>query len=266
MNNGARSTMKSFFLRSTVVISAMLLMVPGVLAGTKGRIIPDKSVSLEKNGTVSKFNEQTVIDENALMACDGNCMVKLRGVSLVAVNQSKFAVKENSEMLNLYVEQGRVSFVLADTAQTFAFYTPDHHHIITEGFIAPASANPSIEGFMNVTDKAVEIGMERGSMIVQTAEGSQTINAGQSMMLAQADVPSNPAAGANAASGVGGAGAGGAAGAGAAGAAAAGGGFFSSLGLAGMIGIGAATVAVVGVVASQTVLKDDEQAPASPNQ
>lgn len=183
--------MKHFLVRSAVAVSAVLFMFSSGIAGTKGRIIPEGSVSLQKNGTVAKFNEQTVLDENALIACDGNCMVKLQGVSLVALNQSKFAVKESSEALNLYVEKGRVNFVVFDVAQTFAFYTPDHRFVKTEGFIAPASTDNSVKGFINTTDKAVEIGMERGSMIVQTDEGSQTVNAGQSILLAQADVPSN---------------------------------------------------------------------------
>ena len=183
--------MKHFLVRSAVVASAVLIMFSNGIAGTKGRIIPEGSVSLQKNGTVAKFNEQTVLDENALIACDGNCMVKLQGVSLVALNQSKFAVKESSETLNLYVEKGRVNFVVSDASQTFAFYTPDHRFLKSEGFIAPASTDNSVKGFINTTDKAVEIGMERGSMIVQTDAGSQTVNAGQSILLAQAEVPSN---------------------------------------------------------------------------
>lgn len=183
--------MKSFLVKSTVVLSAILAIASSGVAGTKGRIIPDGSVSLEKNGTVAKFSEQTVLDENALIACDGNCMVKLQGISLVALDQSKFAVKESSDLLNLYVEQGRVNFVVSDTTQTFAFYTPDHRFVKTEGFIAPASTDKSVKGYINTSDKSVEIGMERGSMIVQTENGSQTVNAGQSILLAQADVPSN---------------------------------------------------------------------------
>jgi len=183
--------MKFFFVRSTVVATALMILCSNGIAGTKGRIIPDGTVSLQKNGTVAKFNEQTVLDENALIACDGNCMVKLQGVSLVALNQSKFAVKESSDLLNLYVEKGLVNFVVSDASQMFAFYTPDHRFVKTEGFIAPASSDNSVKGFINTTDKAVEIGMERGSMIVQTDEGSQTVNAGQSIILAQAEVPSN---------------------------------------------------------------------------
>lgn len=183
--------MKMTFLRSAALLLAALAMASSSIAGTKGRIIPDGSVSLQKNGTVAKFNDQTVLDENALIACDGNCMVKLQGISLVALDQSKFAVKESSDLLNLYVEQGRVNFVVSDTTQTFAFYTPDHRFLKTEGFIAPASTDKSVKGFINASDKSVEIGMERGSMIVQTENGSQTVNAGQSIMLAQADVPSN---------------------------------------------------------------------------
>ena len=116
--------MKMHFLRSAVLLLAILIAASSGIAGTKGRIIPDGSVSLQKNGTVAKFNEQTVLDENALIACDGNCMVKLQGVSLVALNQSKFAVKESSDLLNLYVEQGRVNFVVSDVTQIVRLLHP----------------------------------------------------------------------------------------------------------------------------------------------
>ena len=231
--------MKFFLVRSAVVAAALLIFYSNGIAGTKGRIIPDGTVSLQKNGTVAKFNEQTVLDENALIACDGNCMVKLQGVSLVALNQSKFAVKESSELLNLYVEKGRVNFVVSDASQMFAFYTPDHRFVKTEGFIAPASTDNSVKGFINTTDKAVEIGMERGSMIVQTDEGSQTVNAGQSILLAQADVPSNnstpaPVNEVNA-----------------------GDGWWSSLGTAGQVGIVAVGVGAGAFVISEIVANDD---------
>jgi hypothetical protein len=175
----------------SILVACVLLLVSSVAgAATKGRIIPEGAVSLMKNGTVAKFTEQTVLDENALIACEGSCLVKMRGISLVAPDRTKFAVKDSGGMVNLYVEQGRVGFVLADPGQAFAFYIPDGRYLQTEGFIVPASTDKSVKGFVNVTDASVEIGMERGSMIVRTEDGTETVHAGQSIRLAQADVPS----------------------------------------------------------------------------
>lgn len=182
-------------IRTIIVTCSILLIASAAAAVTKGRIIPEGTVSLQKNGTVAQYTEQTVLDENALIACDGACMVKMQGISLVALDRTKFAVKESSGMINLYVEQGRVSFVLADPGQTFAFYIPDGRYLQTEGFIVPAATDKSVKGFVNVTDASVEIGMERGSMIVRTEDGSETVDAGQSIILAQADVPSIAAPG-----------------------------------------------------------------------
>jgi len=167
-----------------------VLVATAAGAATKGRIIPEGSVSLLKNGVVTKFTEQTALDENALLACEGACLVKMQGISLVAADEARFAVKESDGMINLYVGQGRVAFVLADPGQTFAFYIPDGRHLKTEGFLVPASTDQSVKGFFDVTEAAVEIGMERGSMIVSTENGRETVQAGQSIKLAQAVVPS----------------------------------------------------------------------------
>ncbi|MDD3620575.1 MAG: hypothetical protein RBR09_12475 [Desulfobulbaceae bacterium] len=176
--------------RSILIVCCAVLAATAAGAATKGRIIPDGSVALLKNGAVTKFTEQTVLDENALMACEGACMVKMQGISLVAMGGTRFAVKESDGMVNLYVGQGRVAFVLADPGQTFAFYIPDGRHLQTEGFLVPASNDRSVKGFFDVTETAAEIGMERGSMIVSTENGRETVQAGQSIKLAQAEVPS----------------------------------------------------------------------------
>ncbi|MDW7773068.1 MAG: hypothetical protein SCH71_09285 [Desulfobulbaceae bacterium] len=170
---------------------AILIIASSAGAATKGHIIPEGSVSLQKNGVVAKYNGQTVLDENALIACDGSCMVKMQGISLIAPGGTKFAVKESSGLINLYVGQGQVNFVIADPAQAFAFYTPDGRYVETEGFIVPASTDKSIKGFINVNETSMEIGMEKGSMIVRTDAGSRTVQPGQAIQLAQANVPSS---------------------------------------------------------------------------
>ncbi|MFZ5797971.1 MAG: hypothetical protein ACOY3O_06035 [Thermodesulfobacteriota bacterium] len=242
--------MRHSFFRAAVVAAAIMGTVTVADAATKGRIIPDGMVTLQKKGAVTTFKEQTVLDENALIACEGTCLVKLQGISLIAVDQSKFAVKESGDQLNLYVAEGRVQFVVADQAQSFAFYTPDHRFVKSEGFIAPAASEQSVKGFVNVNaDNAFEIGMEQGGMIVLTDEGSQTINAGQSIILAQADVPSNSEpTGKKEESDDGDKG------------------FFafwSSLGTGGQVALVGAGLVAGGWIASETFLDDDDDKPAA---
>ncbi|GAB4342217.1 MAG: hypothetical protein Kow0089_17150 [Desulfobulbaceae bacterium] len=174
-------------------LSALLLIL--LLAGTshaatKGRILSNGRVLLQKDGrTVSSFTRQGPIDENALIACDGTCLVKMRGVSLVATDKTMFAVREKDGAINLYLEAGRVDFTLADPARRFAFYNKNGYFVSSEGFLASASTDSSVKGFIRETGRGTEVGMEEGTMIVRTDEGAQKIGPGQAVILAMAEVP-----------------------------------------------------------------------------
>jgi hypothetical protein len=169
-------------------------------AATKGRIMTDGKIMLYKDGlSVTSYTGQGPLDENALMSCEGTCMVKMQGIALSAVDQTRFAVKEQLDSVHLFVEKGKVFFVITDLGHRFSFYSPDGYYIRTSGFVAPASTGGSVKGFVNVSETAMEIGMDDGTMVVQTEEGTQTIQPGQSIRLAIAEVPEegNPAGGGN---------------------------------------------------------------------
>lgn len=177
---------KVFFAALFLLFSAFT----SVHAATKGRIMTNGKVNLIKNGqTISTYTEQGPLDENALISCDGTCMVKMQGISLSAVDQTKFALKESADFISLFVGSGKVYFVVTDTTLRFSFYSPNSYYVKTEGFIAPAAVDTAVMGFIAVKDKTTEIGMDSGSMIVQTDEGTQTVNPGQSIVLAMVDVP-----------------------------------------------------------------------------
>lgn len=167
-----------------------LVLVASSFAATKGRIMTNGKVTMYQNGrAVASYTDQGPLDENSLIGCNGSCMVKMQGIAMNAADQTTFAVKEQGSAVNLYVEKGQIYFVMSDLSHQFNFYTPDGYFVKTEGFIAPASAENSVKGFVRVTDKATEIGMNTGVMIVTTDEGTQTIEPGQSIVLAMADVP-----------------------------------------------------------------------------
>lgn len=164
----------------------ILLLVSLAHAATKGRIMTNGKVSLYKNGKViNSFTQQGPVDDNSLIACDGNCLVKIKGVSLIALDQTRFAIKEVENSVNLYIETGKINFAVSDVSKQFSFYTPDGYLVKTEGFITSASTDNSVKGFMQVTDKGTEIGMDTGTMILDTDEGTKTVGPGQAIILAQ---------------------------------------------------------------------------------
>lgn len=182
--------MKSLRITTLLIAAAIMAGVSTAGAATEGRIIPTGRVSLEKNGSViANLTSQAPIDENALIICHGTCMVKLRGVSLIAMDKTEFAVKQIGSFMNIYVKQGKVNFIVTDTSRQFAFYVPDGSYIKTDGFVVPASTDNTVKGYIEVTDKATAIGMDKGGMVVQTANGRQMISQGHAIQLAMAEVP-----------------------------------------------------------------------------
>lgn len=183
--------MKQIF--GNLFLAALILLFSWTItaqAATKGRIMTNGKVTLYKNGqAATTYTDQGALDEDALISCDGTCMVKMQGISLSAIDRTKFALKESADFLNLFVGSGKVYFLVTDLTRQFVFYSPTGHHIKTEGFIAPANVDSAIKGFIEVKDKSTEIGMETGSMVVQTVEGVQTVKPGQNIVLAMADVP-----------------------------------------------------------------------------
>lgn len=190
--------MKSLRITTLLIAAVMMAGVTTAGAATEGRIIPTGRVSLEKNGSViANLTSQAPIDENALIICHGTCMVKLRGVSLVAKDKTEFAVKQIGDIMNIYVKQGKINFIITDTSRQFAFYVPDGRYIRTDGFVVPASTDNAVKGYIDVTGKATSIGMDKGGMVVQTTNGRQMISQGHAIQLAMAEVPASaPAAGA----------------------------------------------------------------------
>ena len=164
----------------------LILLVSSAQAATKGRIMTNGKVSMYKDGkVVNSFTEQGPIDENALIACDGTCLVKVKGLSVIAEDKTRFAIREVDNSINLYLEVGIINFAVSDVTKHFSFYTPEGLYVKSEGFITPASTDKSVKGFMRITDKGTELGMDKGSMVVNTKEGTQTIGSGKAIPLAE---------------------------------------------------------------------------------
>lgn len=182
--------MKNFNLQFIVCCGLLFISATFVQAATKGRIMTDGKVQLFKNDRlISTYTNQGPLDENALMLCEKNCIVKMQGISLTGVDQTRFAVKDSKGAVDLYIEQGKIYFVIYDVSHQFSFFTPDGSYIQSEGFIAPASTGSSIKGSVEVTDKDTVIAMDSGSMIVQTQDGTRTVKPGQALVLAMANPP-----------------------------------------------------------------------------
>ena len=90
-----------------------------------------------------KLSGQNPIDEGALLVCDGKCMIKSEGVSLVAADQAKLAIRNEAKTFNLFLREGNVNYTITSNARQVAFHTPQGTYTTAE-VIFNAAANPVV--------------------------------------------------------------------------------------------------------------------------
>ncbi|MBE0583868.1 MAG: hypothetical protein IH612_08875, partial [Desulfofustis sp.] len=134
-------------------------------------------ISVYKNETLAgKLSGQNPVEEGALLVCDGKCMLKSEGISLVATDQSKMAVTNGADTFNLYVQEGQVDYVITSNARKVAFYTPQGTYTVAE-VVFNADSTPVVKGSVSVdaTGKT-EISVTEGRLVFATADGMKTVD------------------------------------------------------------------------------------------
>ena len=146
-------------------------------------------ISVYKNGTlVNKLTGQNPIEDGSLLVCDGKCMLKSEGISIVASDMSKVAVENEADTFKLYVKEGSVNYVINSNARKIAFYTPQGTYTVAE-VVFNASGTPVVKGQVVVDkDGKTEIIVTEGRMVFATADGMKTVDANKKIVLAQAVV------------------------------------------------------------------------------
>lgn len=137
---------------------------------------------------IDKFSGQNPLKEEAMLVCDGKCMVKSEGISLVAADQAKFAIKNEADTFRLFLREGSVDYVITDQARKIAFHTPDGVYSVAE-IMFNAASNPVVRGNVRVTEEGVtEIEVKEGRMVFATADGMKSVGANEKIILAMAEV------------------------------------------------------------------------------
>ncbi len=224
---------------ATAVLSMFLITGSGNAFAAPTGAVAQGNISVYQGGRLAdKFTGRNPVADEALLVCDGTCMIKASGISLVGTDGARLSIKTDVDAFNLLVDQGRVDFVITDTINKVAFYTPNGQYTVAD-VMFNSSTNTPVRGYMQVgADGQTEIGVNEGRMVFNTAEGALTVDSNNKILLAMAEVPAGAAAAGAAGAGAGAAGAGAAAAG--AGAAAAGIG-------TGMLIAGGVVVAAVGV-------------------
>jgi len=144
---------------------------------------------LKDDQVVDTLKGQNPIDESSMLVCDGKCMIKSAGISLVAADQAKFAIKNEADTFRLFLQSGSVDYVITEKARKIAFHTPEGVYSVAE-IIFNAASDPVVRGTVVVTkDGKTEVGVTEGRLVFATADGMKTVNANEKIVLAIASPP-----------------------------------------------------------------------------
>ena len=242
-----------------IVVTLFTLQPMVAAASSFTRVIPEGSVTFLENGKeTGSVKSEVPLPEGLFMLCEGQCLIQSHGFQVLGQNQTIFAISDAGKTLDLTINKGRIDFGIRPNGRLMTIETP-HDLIQMEEAFFPASTN-LIRGYVVIKDSGAEMGMNEGSVRVVTQKGQHLIQQGHRIQLAQV-LPEDQEAAAGAATDA----ATGAATDAAAGAAAAG---AAEGGAAGTIlGMSAATAAVVGgavVVGAVVVFSQDDDDAISP--
>lgn len=178
--------MKKTFLKA-IALTAAITIGSANIGFAAGGSIGHGNLSVYKNGQlVSKLTGQNPIEEGSLLVCDGKCMIKSEGISLVAGDKAKVAVTNEENTFKLYVKEGKVDYIINSNVRTISFYTPQGTYTVAE-VIFNAGSQSAVKGTVEVDSKGkTEITVTEGRMVFATAEGMKTVDANNKIVLAVA--------------------------------------------------------------------------------
>lgn len=182
---------KTIEIKMVVFVLTFLLSSQGLIAfAGSNRIYPSKKVTLHRGDTiVGVYTKEAPLPDGTLLSTEGRSAVKLEDVYLVAEDQSEFSISTSSQQRNLFIKKGTIYFKTSGIKHAFTFLTPDGPIGIHSIKLNAAYSDSSIKGYVAVTEGRSEMGIaDGGSMDVYTDEGLTTIQSGNKIILAQADM------------------------------------------------------------------------------
>ena len=173
-------------MKKKIVVAAlgMLMAMGSTTVLASGSIGHGNMSVFQGDQLVDKLSGQNPIAESSLLVCDGKCMVKSEGISLVATDQAKFAIQNEDSVFNLYVRSGKVDYVISDNARQIAFHTPEGTYTVAD-VIFNASSSPVVRGSVQVSETGeTEIEVTEGRLVFATGDGVKTVDANNKIVLA----------------------------------------------------------------------------------
>jgi len=186
--------MQKRFIGLIALLAVFLIASVGISFAASDGSVSQGNLSVYKNGQLSKkLTGMSPVEEGSMLICDGKCMIKSNGVSIMAEDRAELAITNNEGLFNLYVRRGHVEFVISERAKQIAFHTPEGAYSVAD-VMFNASNDPVVRGYMLVDNSGTKVGVREGRMIFATDTGVKAVKANEHIILAMSDVKKKEAA------------------------------------------------------------------------
>ena len=178
-----------------VLVVLFLISMVGTSLATSSGVVSEGNISVFSNGKLSRnLSGVNPVDEGSLLVCEGKCMIRSGGVSLLAEDQAELAIANEDQGFNLFVKRGHVEFVISANAQKITFHTPEGVYSVAD-VVFNSSSNPVVRGYMQVDDDGARVAVREGRMIFDTANGVKSVKKNEQIILAMSDLDKKKVAG-----------------------------------------------------------------------
>jgi hypothetical protein len=177
------------YLKAFIIIVLIAFPTSGLASDlNSGRIIPTGKVLIYRGDQqVGELTAEAPFPEGALLACDGDCAVRMNDLLLVGADKSEFSVTTKAFSRELLVREGTVYFALSQLPRSLVFVTPKGAVTAQQLILNAAADGGLLKGYVAVSGESAEIGViDGGSVLVSTDAGETTIQSGKKIILAQA--------------------------------------------------------------------------------
>ena len=202
---------KHTFLAQAMVVFAFFCFTAPCFAADPfaGRILPTKKVSFFTDGKkVGQYTAEAPLPWDTLVKCEGRTAVRMEHMIVVFEDSSSFVISRAGFGDTLDLKTGTAYFTLKTLPEGLTFDTPQAAVVTEMMTLNAATGDQLLKGYVKTGKDESELGvLEGGSLTVRTADGLQTINSGQRIILSQGQLGGGgggltPAAGAGLALGL----------------------------------------------------------------
>jgi len=178
--------MKKTFVKAIALTAAITLGAANI-GFAAGGSIGFGDISVYKNDKlVSKLTGQNPVEDGSLLVCDGKCMIKSEGISLIGQDAAQVAVTSEDDTFKIFVKEGKVDYIINSNVRKISFHTPDGTYTVAEA-VFNANSQSAVKGSVFVDDKGqTEITVTEGRLVFATADGMKTVDANNKIVLAVA--------------------------------------------------------------------------------